>query len=312
MRSSAKKVLSHVLSGIDAARRWLLEQQWFNATVLPAIPRPGRWLLRKIYFLPADLLERLAGLKQDMVPPRSMNFTGSVGDFKASGEALVTRLVDYGCLTPDSRVLDIGCGMGRLAVALTSYLGPRGSYEGIDIVPDAVTWCRDNISAQHPHFSFTLADIQNGEYQPRGRIKAADYRFPYADGSFDLVVLTSVFTHMMTDEVEHYVAEISRMLKPGGRCYSTYSLLDDESLKSMEAGRSSLRFERLSGPCWVVDHKVPELAVAYDSSFVHEVHERHGLSSEYVVHHGGWSRRPSLGGVDPGFSQDVVLAMKAA
>jgi SAM-dependent methyltransferase len=312
MRRLAKGLLRQVLIGVDAARRWLLEQQWFNATVLPAIPRPVRWLLRKIYFLPADLLEGLLGLREDMVPPRSMNFTGSVGDFKSSGETLVSRLVDYGCLTPTSRVLDIGCGMGRLAVGLTSYLDPRGSYEGIDIVPNAITWCRENISPQHPNFSFTLADIQNGEYQPAGQVKAVDYRFPYADDTFDLVVLTSVFTHMMTDEVEHYMAEISRMLKPGGRCYSTYSLLDDESLKSIEAGQSSLRFERHSGPCWVIDHKVPELAVAYESSFVHEVHERHGLGSEYVVHHGGWSRRPSLGGVDPGFSQDVVLGTKAA
>jgi SAM-dependent methyltransferase len=236
-----------------------------------------------------------------------------VDDFKASGEALVSRLVEYGLLTPSSRVLDIGSGMGRLAVALTSYLDSReGSYEGLDIVPDAIAWCRGHISPRHPNFSFTLADIQNNEYLPAGRVKAAEYRFPYADNSFDLVVLTSVFTHMMPEEVDHYVAEISRILKPGGRCYSTYSLIDEEALKSMAAGHSSLRFERHTGPCWVVDQKIPELAVAYDSDFVREVHERHGLAGDYRVHHGGWSRRASLDGLDPGFSQDVVIGAKAA
>ena len=37
-------------------------------------------------------------------------------------------------LSPDHRVLDIGCGTGRMAIPLTSFLSKKGSYEGFDIV----------------------------------------------------------------------------------------------------------------------------------------------------------------------------------
>lgn len=306
-----KKVLRHVLTQFYELRRWLLCQQWFHATVLPAIPRQLRWLLRKLYFLPADLAEFLLGDRDEMVPPKSKIFTGAVDDFRSSGQDLVKRLVGFGCLTPGSRVLDIGSGMGRLAVALTAYLDPeQGSYEGLDIVPEAIDWCRKHISSRHPRFTFTLADIHNKEYLPTGSLKADEYRLPYADDSFDLVVLSSVFTHMLPDEVANYMAEIGRVLRSGGHCYATFSLMDDESEKAMDAGQSRLRFERHLDSCWVVDHKVPELAVAYDSGYVQDLYERSGLAAAYSVHHGSWASRPSLHGRDPGFEQDQVLGRK--
>ena len=51
----------------------------------------------------------------------------------------------------------------------------------------------------------------------RAETKASEYTFPYEDGEFDVVVLTSVFTHMLPDDVAHYLDEIARVLKPGGR-----------------------------------------------------------------------------------------------
>lgn len=304
-----KTVLRRILSSVYGLRHWLLKQQWFNGRVLPAIPRPIRWFLRRLYFLPADGLERVLGSRDPLIPPRSEIFTGSVDDFAASGVALRGRLVEFAGLTPESRVLDIGCGMGRLAVALTGYLdGARGSYEGLDIVPAGIASCRERISSRYPNFRFTLADVYNKEYQPGGSAKASEYRFPYEDESFDIVVLASVFTHMLPEDVEHYMSEIARVLAIGGRCYSTYSLLDEESLRTMAGRRSELRFERYDGGCWVSDRKVPELAVAYESGYVRALHERHGMSGSYAVHHGNWAHR---GPADPEFTQDVVVACRS-
>lgn len=305
-----KNALRRILTSVYGFRRWLLRQQWFHSTVLPAIPRPVRWFLRRAYFLPTDLLELVIGERDATIPPKSMIFTGSVDDFKSSGQALVGRLVECGCLIPTSQILDVGSGMGRLAVALTSYLdGARGSYEGLDIVPAGIEWCQENITARHPNFTFTLADVYNKEYLPSGHLKAAEYRFPYASDSFDLVVLNSVFTHMLPAEVENYMGEISRVLRPGGHCYATFSLLDEESRKSMEAGHSDLRFEHHSGPCWVVDHKVPELAAAYEAEYVQDLYERHGLGEGYTVRYGRWSHRPFVDG-EPDHVQDVVIGRR--
>ena len=161
--------MTKIETAVYALRAWLLRQQWFTSTVLPSIPRPARWLLRRLYFLPSDLIDRMLGHREEMFPPKSEIFTGSVDDFKRSGQALVRRLVDLAGLTPDSTVLDVGAGMGRLAVALTPYLKGGGCYEGMEIVPSGIKWCNDNITSRFPNFRFTLADIYNKEYNPNGR-----------------------------------------------------------------------------------------------------------------------------------------------
>lgn len=303
-----KSTIARAADGLYGVRRFLLQQQWFTSTVLPRIPRRLRWRLRQLYFLPADMIDGLLGRREELMPPKSKIFTGSVDDFKRSGQALIGRMVDLGCLTPHSKVLDVGSGMGRLAVALTSYLDANGSYEGFDIVPDGIKWCNENITPKYQNIRFTLADVFNKEYHPTGRLSASEYRFPYRDESFDVVVLTSVFTHMLPPEMEHYVAEVSRVLRSGGCCYATYSLMNRDSREAMELGLSSLRFRRHDGPCWTVDPKVPELAIGYDEDYVRSLYEQYSLSENFNVHYGNWSGRPSL--PDPGFSQDIVVATK--
>lgn len=300
--------MTRIDAALFAVRRWLLRQQWFTSRVLPSIPRPVRWMLRRLYFLPSDLIDRMRGSREQLVPPKGENFTGSIDDFKSSGQALVGRLVDLAGLAADSKVLDVGAGWGRLAVALTSYLDGDGSFEGMDIVPSAVRWCNANIASTFPNFRFTLADIYNKEYNPKGHTRASEYRFPYEDGSFDLVVLTSVFTHMLPIDTEHYIAEISRVLKEGGRSYVTYNLIDEDSLKAMQAGQSTLRLTRYEGPCWVVDAGVPEMAVGYDASFVQELYERYALAGDYAIFYGNWSGRPLRPGNEPAYGQDIIVS----
>ena len=70
------------------------------------------------------------------VPPVELLFDGSrsAEEFKANGEGFTRfMLVQYARLQPTERVLDIGCGNGQKARALTKYLGTSGSDEGVDI-----------------------------------------------------------------------------------------------------------------------------------------------------------------------------------
>ena len=207
MRTTRRRatVLHSVADVLYRVRAYLLSLPVFTSTILPAIPRPVRWALRRAYLFAADAFESAVGERTAMVPPRSKMFVGSVDNFEASGELLVRRLIEVAGLTPTSRVLDIGCGIGRLAVALTPYLDPQARYEGLDIVPSGIEWCTENITSRYPNFRFTLADVSNREYNPSGRLAPTEYRLPYADATFDLVVLTSVFTHMLPAEKEHYV-----------------------------------------------------------------------------------------------------------
>jgi SAM-dependent methyltransferase len=126
---------------------------------------------------------------------------------------------------PTDSILDIGCGSGRLARHFANYVQRPGRYMGMDIQKSYVDWCQDNISAANPAFAFYHQDIYNGHYNPEGKYEASEYRFPFEDDSFDLIILTSVFTHLLPEDASNYLREVSRLLKPDGYCYSTWFLL---------------------------------------------------------------------------------------
>src|SRR5579862_9666790 len=60
-------------------------------------------------------------------------------------------------LRPDERILDVGSGAGRCAVALRDYLTGEGTYEGLDVSPELVAWCRKYITPRYPRFRFQVA-----------------------------------------------------------------------------------------------------------------------------------------------------------
>jgi SAM-dependent methyltransferase len=190
-------------------------------------------------------------------------------------------------LQPHHRVLDIGSGIGALPLGLLDYL--RGGYDGIEIHTEAVAWCQQAITRRAPTFRFHRANVVSRAYNPAGRVSASEYRFPFPDRSFDFIVLMSVFTHMMPEAVAHYLREIARVLAPGGTCMASYFLINDETRKGIDAGRSFMSFPvaHLSGVCRLHDATVPESAVAFDETFVHRIHEQAGLSI-HEIRRGRW------------------------
>lgn len=266
------------------------------------VPFWWRRTLRFPYLVALDARDRVVGRHDPLVPPRWLNYTGFRG-FREGGAAMLGLFRELGGLQPSHRVLDIGCGMGRMAVGLTTYL-TAGSYEGIDIVPSGVRWCGKHITPSYPQFRFQCADIYNKEYHPKGSQSASDYRFPYHNQEFDFVFLLSVFTHMLPADVDHYVAEISRMLKPGGVCWTTYFLLNDEVRQAMKQGATAIQFNHERAGYCTSDPITPETAVAYEEADIRQLLKRHSLDLG-AVHRGIWSGRK-----DERSYQDIVLAIK--
>jgi len=309
MHSPSNRVeLARAAYGIERLRHWLLSQNWFSSILLPALPRRVRWGLRAAYFAPLDLLDQLRGRQGQLTPRRSMNFTGAVSDLEASAEVYAQRLRELAGLTPSSRVLDVGCGFGRLATGLVRYFDDKGRYDGMDIVAVAVEWCTANITARHPNFQFAHADVLNTEYNPNGHASASDYKFPYDDSAFDIVVLSSVFTHMLPAAVDNYLREISRVLKPGGCCFASYLMLTEASQHLMPGKESIMRFNHDLGTHWLVSLRTPELSVGYNEEFIKHLHMKHGL--EYRLYPGNWCGQPSHWPRRDIAEQDVVVARK--
>jgi len=239
------------------------------------------------------------------VPPPELVGQVGGGDFHAIGGEFFRYFTELSGLQPHEQVLDVGCGCGRMAVPLTKYLSTEGSYQGFDVQSPAIEWCQKHITPRHPNFAFSRADILNTEYNPGGSCAPRDYRFPYEDGRFDYVFLTSVFTHMLRAEMEHYLDEIVRVMKPKAHCLITFFLLNDEAQEGIDAGRAILTFPHEVGETAVKDKDTPEAAVAFPEAYVRRVFQARGLAIEEPIRFGRWPGRES------GLSfQDIVIARR--
>lgn len=250
-----------------------------------------------------DLADYVLGRRQPMVPPRRMIFIGGP-KFIEIGDEFFGHFKKLGHIEPGHQILDIGCGIGRMARPLTGYLGNTGRYEGFDIDESGIKWCRDNISSSHPNFSFRSVDVYNKFYRSNGKIKPAEFQFPYANNSFDFVFATSVFTHMFPTDVARYLSELSRVMKPGGRCLLTFLLWNSESAKLVSAGAGTMPLVPYQD-FWVKDIDVPEEAVCLSEEAVFELFRKAGLNIETPVNYGSWCGRKSYLSY-----QDMIVAIK--
>ncbi len=133
-----------------------------------------RLIARKIAYAPLSLLPRQKYSNGLSTPPRSLIFTGG-GDFKETGERFLSYFIDHG-LQSEHDLLDVGSGMGRMALPMTALI--KGEYHGLDIMEVGVLWCQKNITSQYSNFHFLHVNAKNDLYRNDGKdasdvIKAA-------------------------------------------------------------------------------------------------------------------------------------------
>lgn len=141
------------------------------------------------------------------------------GEFDAIGVVLREALIHHGLRKTDY-LIDVGCGSGRLAKPLSSYL--EGKYLGIDVVPDLVAFARRLVA--RPEWRFEVAK---------------GLTIPEADQQADMVCFFSVLTHLLHEESFVYLREAKRVLKPGGKI--VLSFLDFKVASHWDAFESNLR-----------------------------------------------------------------------
>lgn len=256
--------------------------------------------------LPAEtewLLEHIAQNRFLPQPPADSIFVGD-GDYQAIGAEFLRHFVTLGGLRRSHRVLDVGSGIGRMAVPLTQYLHPeRGSYEGFDPVLEGVLWCATTITQAYPRFRFQKLDVAHALYNPNGVVSGAKLSLPYADAAFDFSIMVSVATHLPADELVRYVREISRVLAPSGKLFLTAFVLD-EVARTAEGRDARLGFARDGeGPCWFANPEAPLAAVGFDDGFIDDLLRSCGFDIA-LKSLGHWR------GVPADHYQDLFVAVK--
>jgi len=251
-----------------------------------------------------SIIRRANGLGH--LPPystrvRSNGVTGQFGGqrFAYYGKIICQLLQNHAFLKPESRILEIGCGCGRIALALAQ-IHVEWNYSGMDIEKVSLDASRRNSLLRKKGFRFDLMDIYNLGYNPQGKHSGSSYVFPYPDQSFDVIILISVFTHMLPPDVSNYVKEIGRLLSPNGTCLMSTFLLDH--------GRFSngLSFPYDRGEYCIHQETVPEKAVGYYLNFFKEKFSKYNMDLRSEPMLGLW-RNSSIVEPTTEFTQDILI-----
>jgi SAM-dependent methyltransferase len=246
----------------------------------------------------ADLLDSASGRRDRLTPPRRLSLYVGHGDFRATGEEFLELFRRLAGLRANDRVLDIGCGIGRMARVLVPVLHPPGSYDGFDIAEPGIRWCQERYGDTPAPFRFQHANLHNSVYNPGGQDLPETYRFPYDDGSFDLAIATSVFTHLMADAANHYLEEAARVLAPNGRLFATWFLVE-----RTDTPPPPFQADFAVAPAAVSDPAAPETAVAYPEAWLRERLDANGFEL-HAVHPGSWRGEPGP------TLQDLIVARR--
>ena len=110
--------------------------------------------------------------------------------------------VDHALIQPGDSVLDVGCGTGEVTLRAKMRAGKAGQVFGIDPAPEMITVARNKAARKGLEIDFRVGVIES---------------LPFSDASINVVISSLMMHHLPENLKIRGLAEIYRVLKPGGR-----------------------------------------------------------------------------------------------
>jgi len=210
------------------------------------------------------------------LPPKNMRYCGASfrddATFLSSSDSEAERLVNEFGLGDPSRILEIGCGPGRLPIGLIRRVPGIESYHGVDIDQRAIDWCTRHITKKYDNFEFHTVNAQHDRYKPDGIVMDDRFSLPVPDDYFDLVYLHSVFANLIERDIKVYLRVFRTGLRPGGRVFLTAFI---------EPGVPSAT---INPDDYVVESSGPLNLVRYDREHLLSLFETSGFTVDRFEH----------------------------
>lgn len=122
--------------------------------------------------------------------------------FRGQWQELRQKTVNLARIQLGEQVLDVGCGTGTLALEVARRVGRACRVVGVDPSTRQIVRARAKAARQHLTIDFQIGVVEH---------------LPFPDKSFDVVLSTLMMHHLPTGLKRQGLAEIARVLKPGGR-----------------------------------------------------------------------------------------------
>jgi SAM-dependent methyltransferase len=164
----------------------------------------------------------------DAMRQSEMNQWVGGSDPELVGDVCASWLLRHIPINGGEQVLDFGCGIGRVALAILRQRPGLRSLTGFDIVPRMVEFCRATIGAHFPNVNFELLADQNEHYEhfkDAASARSRDDLITSYGGSFDMAYAFSVFTHIDVTDFVDLLRFVGALLKPTGSfLFSAFAL----------------------------------------------------------------------------------------
>jgi len=122
--------------------------------------------------------------------------------FRGQLRELRRKTINLVCIQPGEQVLDVGCGTGTLAIEVARRVGTTGRVVGVDPGEEQVARARKKAARRYAPIEFQIGVIE---------------QLPFPDQTFNVVFSTLMMHHLPASLKRQGLAEITRVLKPGGR-----------------------------------------------------------------------------------------------
>jgi|SRR6266567_1355107 ubiquinone/menaquinone biosynthesis C-methylase UbiE len=131
-----------------------------------------------------------------------MGWVHDTFSFRGQWRQLRQRTINLARIQPGEQVLDVGCGTGTLALEVARRVDATGRVVGIDPSPQQIARARSKATRRNVPIEFQIGLIE---------------QLPFPDQAFDVVLSTLMMHHLPASLKRQGLAEIARVLKPGGR-----------------------------------------------------------------------------------------------
>jgi ubiquinone/menaquinone biosynthesis C-methylase UbiE len=122
--------------------------------------------------------------------------------FRGQWQELRLKTINLARIQPGEQVLDVGCGTGTLAMEVSRRVGREGSVVGVDPSIEQIARARSKAVQCNVPVEFQIGVIEH---------------LAFPDQTFDVVLSTLMMHHLPAPLKRQGLAEITRVLKPGGR-----------------------------------------------------------------------------------------------